>query len=152
MENTARLYHCARCHRQVVICRQCDRGNIYCPDGCAEEARRTSLRAAGCRYQQTRRGRLKHAERQRRYRARTQKVTHQGSLVVSADDPLSADPERPAPSNEVGSAPAGAIHCHFCRRACSPFLRQDFLHRTAVTDRSGVLSTPWPPAARARAP
>ena len=28
MENTARLFNCARCHRQVLICRQCVRGNI----------------------------------------------------------------------------------------------------------------------------
>jgi len=82
MENTARLYHCARCHRQVVICRQCDRGNIYCPDGCAEEARRTSLRAAGGRYQQTRRGRLKHAERQRR-RWETSAKTRDGTEMVA---------------------------------------------------------------------
>jgi len=148
MENTARLYHCARCHRQVMICRQCDRGNIYCPDGCAEAARRDSLRAAGRRYQQSRQGRVKHAERQRRYRARRRKVTHHGSLVWWVDDSLCPGPERSAHSNKAGSAPLDGIQCHFCRRACRPFLRQDFLHRAAVKDRSGVLSIPRPPAAR----
>jgi len=148
MENTARLYHCARCHRQVVICRRCDRGNIYCPEGCADLARRDSLRAAGKRYQQTHRGRLKHAERQRRYRERQQKVTHQGSPLRPSDAPLSADPERPVSSGIGDSAyDEGAMRCHFCRQWCSPFLRQSFLQR-----RSGVLSTPWPPAARAQAP
>jgi hypothetical protein len=30
METDARLFNCARCHRQVVICSRCDRGNLYC--------------------------------------------------------------------------------------------------------------------------
>lgn len=49
------------------------------PHSCADQARRTAVRAAGCRYQASRRGRHAHAERQRRYRAKPKKVTHQGS-------------------------------------------------------------------------
>jgi hypothetical protein len=79
MEPTARLFNCARCRRQVMLCSHCDRGNLYCGRGCAQQARRESLSAAGQRYQRSRRGRFCHAERQRRYRARQQKVTHQGS-------------------------------------------------------------------------
>ena len=75
MESTARLYNCARCHCQVIICSYCDRGNIYCDKSCADLARKTSLRKAGKRYQRSYRGRLKHAERQRHYRARCKKVT-----------------------------------------------------------------------------
>jgi hypothetical protein len=41
---------------------------IYCARGCANETRRWSMREAGRRYQQTTRGRLNHAARQRRYR------------------------------------------------------------------------------------
>ena len=78
MPDTGRLFNCARCGRQVVICSRCDRGHRYCK-GCAPAARRGSRRAAGARYQHSRRGRLAHAERQHRYRARRQKVTHQGS-------------------------------------------------------------------------
>jgi hypothetical protein len=29
MESSARLFTCARCRAQVLICRRCDRGNIY---------------------------------------------------------------------------------------------------------------------------
>jgi len=29
MQSSARLFNCARCRRQVVICSHCDRGNIY---------------------------------------------------------------------------------------------------------------------------
>jgi transposase len=62
----ARLFLCAEpdCRAQACICRDCDRGHIYCAD-CAPHARRRSLRRAGRRYQAGRRGRIKHAERAR---------------------------------------------------------------------------------------
>jgi hypothetical protein len=66
------------CRAQAVICGDCDRGHIYCAD-CAPHARRRSLHAAGRRYQASHRGRVKHAARSRRYRARQNKVTHHGS-------------------------------------------------------------------------
>ena len=84
----ARLFLCARCQRQVLICSRCDRGQQYCAMGCAGLARGESLRAAGHRYQQTRRGQHCHAERQRRYRTRCREgasaeiVTHHGSALA----------------------------------------------------------------------
>jgi len=33
MSLSARLYHCQRCHTQVIICSRCDRGQRYCPGG-----------------------------------------------------------------------------------------------------------------------
>ncbi len=91
MENTARLFSCARCRTQVLICRRCDRGHIYCGPKCSQQARRESLRAAGRRYQRSRRGHLSHAERQRRYRRRAHKVTHQGSAPTAPHDSLSPE-------------------------------------------------------------
>ena len=81
MPATARLFNCARCDRQVAICRHCDRGQRYCGPDCAQAARRASRRAAGARYQRSRPGRMNHARRQGRYRTRRRKVTHQGSLA-----------------------------------------------------------------------
>ncbi len=121
MESSARLFHCARCRRQVVICRRCDRGNIYCGKRCSQPARRESLRAAGRRYQDSRAGRLKHAARQRRYRSRREKVTHQGSPTWPAHDSLRRE-SRPALARFGAS-----IRCRFCQRPCSPFVRLDFL-------------------------
>jgi hypothetical protein len=72
MMDTPRRYHCARCRVPVVICRACDRGNLYCFDGCADLARAESQRASAQRYQLTRQGRHNHADRQRRYRQRLQ--------------------------------------------------------------------------------
>ena len=54
MEPSARLFHCVRCHAQVILCRACDRGHVYCRSGCAAAARRESLRRAGARYRGTR--------------------------------------------------------------------------------------------------
>ena len=126
MGNTARLYNCARCHRQVTICSDCDRGNIYCAHSCADLARKTSLRAAGKRYQRTRRGRFRHAERQRRYRSRVKKVTHQGSPEPPSHDPLVTRSKVPA---SVAIIEDEGVRCDFCGGQCSSFMRLGFIHR-----------------------
>ena len=129
MELSARLFHCARCHDQVVICRHCDRGNVYCFKGCAAAARKRSLRDAAARYRRSHRGRIANAARQRRYRARQQKVTHQGS--DPADDIASlprtaTKPVREQPiSRDITPEPT---RCHRCSCSVSVYLRQRFLH------------------------
>jgi len=158
MEPSARLYNCAGCHRQVVICSDCDRGNIYCAGGCAQAARNLSLRAAGKRYQRTRRGRLKHAERQRRYRSKHKKVTHQGSPEAPSNDPLSTRSETPLSVADVEDIKGvegvvdEAIRCHFCGRLCSDFLRRDYLHRTTPSLASDRKIIHWSSRLRAQAP
>ncbi|MDA9983435.1 hypothetical protein N9H39_12115 [Gammaproteobacteria bacterium] len=47
MENSARVYNCAGCRYQVVICRRCDRGNIYCGARCSRSARRRKVAHQG---------------------------------------------------------------------------------------------------------
>ncbi len=128
---SARVFNCARCCCQVVICSHCDRGNIYCSKRCSHSARRQSRRQAGRRYQRTRRGRFAHAERQRRYRQRrTAKVTHQGSRPILPDETLPAESRTSTwGSEDPGAVPADGIRCHLCGRVCSPFLRQSFLRR-----------------------
>ena len=136
----ARLYLCARCRRQVLICSRCDRGQQYCGAGCSDHARRESMRAAGRRYQHSRRGRHCHAERQRRYRRRRrdgdcrEKVTHQGSAASRCGAPLrrqrvlrrEASPAMyPNPATERARTASGTsrVHCHFCARPISEFVR-----------------------------
>jgi len=145
MQSSARLFNCARCHCQVVICSHCDRGNIYCGKRCAQAARRQSLQEASGRYQNTRRGRRCHAERQRRYRQRRRaKVTHQGSPPVMADETLPAESQTSAPrSDSLVMDRADGIPCHFCGQVCSPLLRQAFLHRRPIRE-----AIDWPPPAR----
>ena len=53
MCRSARLYQCVRCHRQVLICSHCDRGNIYCAGDCSELSRKEKLKEAQKRYEKT---------------------------------------------------------------------------------------------------
>jgi len=135
---TARFYLCAACRALVVICSCCDRGNIYCGQGCASAARHSAQRAAGRRYQSSRRGRRKHAERARRYRARQNKVTHQGSPESPIDDVI-----RPSAAvaprvflrvPRVFPQQSSSRRCHLCGRPCSPFLRTGFVRRRRGAD------------------
>jgi hypothetical protein len=135
----ARLYLCARCHDQVLICSCCDHGNIYCAKGCAEEARRSAQREAGRRYQSSRRGRCNHAKRARGYRARQKKVTHQGSLLQPADDLIpegtALTPSTPTPQRSPPDLPRRSPwRCHWCGRRCLPFVRTGFLRRRRGAD------------------
>ena len=124
IDDTARLYHCARCHAQTMICRCCDRGNVYCPE-CALPAHQEARRRASQRYQKSRQGQLHHAARQRRYREKqTEKMTHNGSL--EAESPV-AHSTKQNPSISWHLAAAEIIGCHFCGEICSPFLRADYL-------------------------
>ena len=122
----ARLFLCADpdCRTQVLICRDCDRGHRYCAD-CAPDARRRSLHQAGRRYQASRRGRINHAERSRRYRARRcgtpqNKVTHHGSPPDRTNALLAADPawvvDQRLPLDSRPSAHRPGWRCMGCGR------------------------------------
>jgi len=138
VDATARFYLCAGCSVQVLICSCCDRGNIFCGDGCASAARRSAQREARRRYQSSRRGRRKHAERARRYRERQKKVTHQGSPASPIDDVIGSS-AAVAPRVVLRVPRAFPQHssswrCHLCGRPCSPFLRTGFLRRRRGAD------------------
>jgi len=128
---SGRLFVCAGCRDQVIICSCCDHGQIYCNHGCASRARRETVVAAGQRYQKTPRGGRMHAARQGRYRARQERVTHHGSPKPPADDllpPVAMTATHDEASPADGPRPPGP-HCHWCGRGCPPLLRQGFLRR-----------------------
>jgi len=133
MEPSARLYSCACCRQLVVLCSECDHGNIYCFDGCSERQRRRSLREAGARYQGTFEGKRNAARRQAEFRSRSrktvaeppvpeQKVTHQGSEGDSSPAPMEDD------SREGG---AGVVYCHCCGKPVDCFLRTGPIRRAS---------------------
>ncbi len=131
MENTARLFNCASCQYQVKICNSCDRGNIYCKK-CSTLARNKSQRAASKRYQSTRKGKLNHAKRQRRYSQRQQpktaKMTHQSSHNLPSDDLLPIELDTPViVKNTASTATKQVVICDFCSCQCNNFLRIGFL-------------------------
>jgi hypothetical protein len=150
----ARLFLCAdqNCRAQALICSDCDRGHIYCAD-CAPHARRRSLHAAGRRYQASRRGRIKHAERSRRYRARKYRtrqnnVTHHGSPPDRSDALLATDP---AVAEELSSTDSRSPPrrqdwcCLSCGRRCSEHVRQGFLPRRVRRNRRRGLDHDYSP-------
>jgi hypothetical protein len=127
----ARLFLCQGCRAQVLICRHCDRGHMYCIEGCAQEARRRSQRDAGRRYQMSRRGRLNHAARSRRHRVRKNNVTHQGSPPDRSDG-LVAEDQAVGWTKHVSRDGEGQPRWRCCRcgRRCPQFVRRDFLQRS----------------------
>jgi len=125
---TARYYHCTWCHIQVCICTACDRGNVYC-EACALGARQRSLQAAGKRHQATRKGKLKHAARQKIYRENQKIVTHHGSVEQTLCVLLPSVPLEQKILNDR------AVTCDFCHEQCSSFSRINFLGGSLSTKR-----------------
>lgn len=129
MELTPRLFLCSLCYKQVIIFTHCDRGNIYCNFSCSSTARKRSLREAGIRYQDSIKGRLNHALRQRRYMQRLRdfknKMTHQGSSKTTSDGLL------PSVKNKATKTDTRQINtpiiCCLCHAAVSSLLRSRFL-------------------------
>lgn len=138
IQESYRLFNCARCHCQVRICSHCDRGNRYCSEECSYQARRDSMRRAGASYQQTEQGKINHAARQQRYLIR--KMTHQ----CSRQPPLGLFSHTTSQGRQKTGASrdtwrhrwpswehSDVVYCDFCGRPCAPLARLDFL-RTRV--------------------
>jgi hypothetical protein len=146
-DHPARLFVCARCRVQVLLCSRCDRGQRYCGRVCSGAARRQSLRAAASRYQRSWGGRIAHAARSRRWRQRCcervrdraaaveaaavdggviEFVTHQGCPVPSADAPLPLTDEHAAAVTGALASPL-AVRCRRCSAPLAPWVRQGFL-------------------------
>jgi hypothetical protein len=146
---SGRLFLCLGCRSQVIICRCCDRGQVYCSGDCSRRARRQSVQAAARRYEASLPGRRAHATRMDRYRAKLAQssdgvavgmadegrqreiVTHQGSPLRPANDCLPAGAIATT-SDQVSPAERpqrSTSHCHWCGRPCLPQLRQGFLRR-----------------------
>lgn len=159
-EQTGRLFLCARCQAQVLVCSPCDRGQRYCASGCADITRSNRQREAGQRYQQSRAGRHKHAARMHQWRKRraacAKIVTHHGSQVPPADAVLVGneltpaippDSQPPSPCSPIASqsmAPCATAvtvnphssllaplwRCHWCQSLCPALVRQGFLRHS----------------------
>jgi hypothetical protein len=152
MDRSARLFLCARCRDQVLLCSQCDRGQQYCSRACAGASRRERRREAAERYQSSRRGRLRHAARTACWRRRrrtlrqrgamcgTNKVTHQGcpqggaqASLLACDTPSTGESiviigsvldSAPAAADAL---PFAALVCRRCAQRLLPHVRLGWL-------------------------
>ena len=143
-DQSARLFLCACCRTQVLVCRQCDRGQRYCADGCAATTRQALQRDSALRYQRGRAGRFKHALRTRRWRARqvalAKIVTHQGSHDPPSDDVLPATQTSALAATQpctttmsIAATAADRPHawrCHWCCAPCAALVRQGFIRHS----------------------
>ena len=70
----ARISFCPRCRAQFAVCQSCERGQLYCGQPCAGQARCASLQAIRRRYRRSPEGKAAHRdqERQRRQRRRSE--------------------------------------------------------------------------------
>ncbi len=163
MPRSARLFLCARCRDQVLLCSHCDHGQLYCGRTCSAAARQDRRRETAQRYQRSRGGRLKHAARSACWRTRqgsrcqvdtgddANKVTHQGcphshggASLVACDTPspielcvptAAVTGDAPAPAPEPAAVVAVLV-CRRCTHALLPFVRLERLRRRSVVQRS----------------
>lgn len=157
MDRTARLYLCAHCREQVLLCSECDHGQRYCSRACSNMSRRERRRETVRRYQRSERGRRNHVARTASWRARRRAqrqasaggeipvVTHMGRHPTSVDALLPAC-ETPSTCDfsvltesagdtalaSLEVAPVAALVCRRCKRAVRPEVRLDFLHVSAI--------------------
>ena len=123
-EASCRMFLCGRCRAQVLICRRCDRGQIYCVGTCAQLARRDRQREARRRYQATPRGRAMHADRSRRYRARQHSVTdHSSSEKYKPGLLPGVDAHAAFNEPSHGRSLLQFWLCQHCGQSASPFVR-----------------------------
>lgn len=135
MISSTRLFQCLRCHRQVLICQRCDRGQRYCADQCRQYARKASRQRANKKYQSSHKGRMNNAMQQKRFRQKknrhTKIVTDQGSPPGLANDLLLAA-VRPGKKNRDFPPCQSVTGCHFCGCPGGVFCRVGFLKRRTV--------------------
>lgn len=150
VDESYRMFSCARCHRQVAICTRCDRGQRYCSPHCRQVQRRRSVREAVRRYQKTPHGARNNAARQKQWRMRSATrfvttVTHHTSLshsllrgevpVSTASQEASDATSRRTPAIAhrfpvtlpTGKAAQPVRCCDFCGRPCGSFARWETL-------------------------
>lgn len=154
---SARRYHCARCQRPVLICSHCDRGHIYCFNGCRELAQKERCQRNAKRYQSSARGQRNNAQRQsdfrQRHRASPQPVRDLSAAGSKRDAAAGNNTTETGKTKIVthrgSSAPSASVvlpesgnssaffNCDCCERACSDYVRIHFL-RTRCRYRSVV--------------
>ena len=141
MKHISRLFSCSRCLRQTAICSHCDRGQVYCNAECSRAAREQSLKAAGKRYQQTRRGKLNHALRQRHYQERKRlKMTHHTSQVTAQSVLLHSVKKRAI--KVLVKQFYGVERCCCCNKTVSSFFRLGFIRHSPTKRRLLPYSRP----------
>lgn len=121
MEDSYRIFNCARCSKLVHICPRCDRGNRYCSAQCAEIARDEKQERSRRKYEASPKGLATAAARMKRWRKkqREQKtVTYQGPPPPTP--PATSETE----AETIPDEGIWVVRCDFCGRPCLPLARR----------------------------
>ncbi len=150
MQESLRVFRCARCRALVRLCRGCERGQRYCDGECAFLSRRDSCRRARALYRRSELGRRNNALHQKRWRSRqiarqqNPTVRDQGiepPVATAEVDPSPQSPEEdlhgelslpPIPQWRARATATNAnlpriYRCSRCGKARNAFERRDFL-------------------------
>lgn len=152
-----RRARCVLCTQLFQICRNCDRGNVYCTAACSALGRAASVRRAKKRERASACGRLNHRDHSRAHRRRaSRRVGDQGSInlaievnVIGSDAEASAavaasycalpntietasSPQKalsPTSHMDIQSGARPALRCAFCQRCVHWERRRSGLRR-----------------------
>lgn len=97
-----RTVRCPHCGCLFFLCLECDRDQSYCSSHCRRGARLERHRKANRKYQGSRKGRLAHSARQRKYRRRQEerKESHQEDSKRNKVTDTGSPPVDSSPSSE----------------------------------------------------
>ena len=121
---------CALCQRIFIVCRPCFRGQKYCSQSCAGQARRRKLKRAGRAYSSSDHGRKMARERQARRRALLQSKNPAPDVTHHSDRPQGL-------SGQSLAKPIAARrmrHLHRSRLRCCTYCRSQVHWLPAVPD------------------
>lgn len=93
------------CGLLFFICPSCDKQRVYCSKTCSAAAAKINHRAANRRYQQSLKGRRRHANRQRVYRRRLAERLSQQSIPAEPAVPVATAPAELAPADHAQQYP-----------------------------------------------
>ena len=93
----------------VLLCAKCNRGHIYCGEGCAQAARRQSVREAGRRYRRKPHVRMANKVRLETWRAK------RDAAAANETHHSSGKPRTTRSSSATGAMRASASETHHVR-------------------------------------
>lgn len=108
----SRISVCPRCTAQFAVCESCERGQLYCGQPCAGQARCASLKAIRRRYRRSLEGKAAHRDQERQRRQRRRSEIGPVEFVGDQGSPTAARLATLVPAAKTRSAvPLSCIGC-----------------------------------------
>lgn len=109
----SRISFCPQCRAQFAVCQSCERGQVYCGQPCARQARCASLQAIRSRYRRSPEGKAAHRDQERQRRQRRRSEPRQVEFVGDQSSPTAPRLVTLVPAVKTGSSrPLRCIGCN----------------------------------------